>query len=324
MERTHTFSVTGEDAKKRLDVFLCERLSGEPGTREITRSMIKNMVDSGLVAVGGGPAKAGRKLKAGEVVQVTVPEPEPIRVEPEEIPLDILYEDEDIIVVNKPPDLPVHPGAGRSSGTLVNALAAHTRELSSVGGGLRPGVVHRLDKDTTGSLVIAKNDPSHRALAAQFKEHSTARKYVALVWGMVAEDEGEITLPLGRDPRHRKKISTRARKKRRASTVFRVARRYGPVTLVELFPKTGRTHQLRVHLSAVGHPIVGDPLYGRKKSPQGLSKRLTDGLKKMKRQCLHAEVLGFIHPGKGTYVEFSAPLPPDMAALIDLLEEECS
>lgn len=318
METSRTYTVTEVDARKRLDLFVSERLVDE------TRSRIKNLVEKGLITVNGKSVKAGFMLRDGDRVDITIPPPPEPTLTPERLPLDVIYEDRDIIVINKPPDMAVHPGAGRRSGTLVNALLAHTRELSSIGGPERPGVVHRLDKDTTGSLVVAKNDAAHRSLAKQFKAHSTTRRYLALVWGTLKDDSGVIDLPLGRDVSHRKKISTKTRKGRRAVTKWRVRKRYGLLTLVELYPETGRTHQLRVHLAAIGHPVAGDPVYCRRKIPPAMDKPVADALKKIKRQLLHAETLGIIHPGRDEYMEFFAPMPGDMKDLVELLEERCS
>jgi 23S rRNA pseudouridine1911/1915/1917 synthase len=288
--------------------------------------MIKGLLVEGRVLLNGKKAKAGQKVKDGDSVIVEVPEIKKETVEPEDIPLDVLYEDADVIVVNKPPGLTVHPGAGRRTGTLVNALVHHAEltggGLSSVGAPLRPGIVHRLDKDTSGVLVVAKNDSSYHALARQFKEHTASRKYVALVWGVVKNDTGTIDLAIGRDSAHRTKISTRTRRGRSAVTNYRVMRRYHRFTLLELALETGRTHQIRVHLTAVRHPVVGDQVYGKRQIPPVIPKPLSDELKKTRRQCLHAMKLGFTHPGTDERMEFSSPMPSDMAALIDLLDKE--
>jgi 23S rRNA pseudouridine1911/1915/1917 synthase len=318
MEATHSFIVKDDEVTKRLDVFITEKLP------DLTRSGVKNLVKKGLVLVDGHPAKASHKVKASESVLVTLPTPEPPGVEPEPTPIDIIYEDEDIIVINKQAGLTVHPGAGRKGGTLVNAILHHTKELSTIGGPLRPGIVHRLDKDTSGLIVIAKNDLSHRSLAKQFKDHTTTRHYHALVWGSVKDDEGTVELSIGRDAGQRKKISTKTRRGRRAVTHYRVLKRYGWCTLIDATLETGRTHQVRVHLSAIKHPVVGDQVYGKRTPPSNLTKPLTDELKKVKKQCLHAITLGFVHPGNGQYTEFTAPYPARMEGLIKLLESECS
>lgn len=320
MTTTHNFTVSAEESPRRLDVYLTGKLP------VLSRSMIKGLLGEGGVLLNGRKAKAGQKVKKGDRVEVAVPEIKKETVEPEDIPLDVLYEDADVIVVNKPPGLTVHPGAGRRTGTLVNALVHHAVQtgggLSSVGAPLRPGIVHRLDKDTSGVLVVAKNDSSHHALARQFKEHTSARRYVALVWGVVKNDAGAVDLAIGRDSAHRTKISTRTRRSRIAVTNYRVLRRYQRFTLLELMLETGRTHQIRVHLTAVRHPVVGDQVYGKRQVPPVLSKPLSDELKKTRRQCLHAMSLGFTHPKTGERMEFGSPMPPDMAALVDLLDEE--
>lgn len=313
METTHTFTVAPEDASKRLDLFLTGKLPG------LTRSGIKNLLEEGLILSNGKVAKAGYKVKADDRISVTLPPP-PDTLRPEEVPLDILYEDDDILVVNKPAGMPAHPGAGRKDGTLVNALLSHTGNLSRLGGEDRPGIVHRLDKDTTGALVTAKNDASYLSLARQFKEHTAGRRYLALVWGAVENDDGVIDLPLGRDTVQRKRISTRTRKSRTAITQYKVLKRYSYLTLLELRLKTGRTHQIRVHLAAINHPVVGDQVYGRRKVPPTLSKEIGDALRKMKRQCLHARTLGITHPTKGVFMEFEAKVPPDMDEILRLLE----
>jgi 23S rRNA pseudouridine1911/1915/1917 synthase len=315
MENIRTITVTDQDASKRLDLFLTENLPG------LTRSGIKNLIKEGLVSVDGRQVKAGLALKGGESVTVRIPPPPPTTLKPEDVPLDLLYEDADVLVVNKPARMPVHPGAGRRTGTLVNALIHYTKDLSRVGGPERPGVVHRLDMDTTGSIVIARNDKAHRDLANQFKEHTTKRKYVSLVWGQVKEEEGEIDLPIGRDSANRLKISTRTRRKRRAVTSFRVLKRYPGFTLLELSPETGRTHQIRVHLAAINHPVVGDQVYCKRQVYPGMPKAVSDKIKKTKRQLLHAATIGFVHPGTGKPVEFIAPMPEDMGSLLKVMDE---
>ncbi len=322
MAATHKFKVTGAQASERLDVFLARMLP------ELTRSSIKKLLGDGGVNVNGAGAKAGRKVKEGDRVELTVPEREVQGVEAEEIPLDVLYEDDDVVVVNKPAGLTVHPGAGRSGGTLVNALVNHMEKtggtLSPVGSPLRPGIVHRLDKDTSGVLVVAKNEAAHRALEKQFREHTAARTYVALAWGAVKDDSGTIDMAIGRDVAHRKKISTRTRRSRKAVTDFKVLRRYDRFTLLELRLHTGRTHQIRVHLAAVKHPVAGDQIYGKRPVPPVISKPVADALKQIKRQCLHAATLGFTHPRTGKFMKFSSPLPADMAEVVRLLDEEHS
>ncbi len=318
MEQTRTFVATDEDKLKRLDVFLTGRIPG------LTRSGIQGLIKKGLVLVENRPAKPGHRMAEGERVVVTVPEPEPLRAVPEPIPLDIIYEDGDLLVLNKPPGIAVHPGAGRTRGTLINALLNHTKKLSAIGGPLRPGIVHRLDRDTSGVIVVAKTNSAHISLAKQFKDHTTERSYLAIVWGQIKDDEGTIDIPIGRDTLHRKKISPRTRKARRAVTRFRVLGRYGYFSLLELRPETGRTHQIRVHLSAIGHPVVGDPVYCRRSVPGAMPQELRQALAGIKRQLLHAARLVFFHPGLKKRLEFSAPLPPDMEGFLTLLEKKCS
>lgn len=314
MEKTRRFTASPEEAGERLDVFIAARLQG------FTRSKVKTLFDEGRVSVNARPGKPGLRVKGEDAVDVRVPAPAVHTVKPEDVPLDILYEDSDIIVVNKPAGMTTHPGAGRSEGTLVNALLGHTKELSLVGGALRAGVVHRLDKDTTGAIVIAKNDSSHLILSEQFREHTAGRTYMALVWGAVRDMEGVIDMPIGRDVTHRKKISPRARKKRTAVTRYRVLRRYPLLTLLELKLDTGRTHQIRVHLNAINHPVVGDQLYGKRTVPPAVAREAADLLKKMKRQCLHARTLELVHPATGKRVEFEAPLPGDFEEILKTLE----
>lgn len=314
---THTFTVSSSDANIRLDIFLSQKLP------DLTRSRIKNLIEGRQVSLNNKPAKAGVKIKAGDRVSITIPAPQPIKAEPEKIPLDVLYEDRHIIVINKPHGLTVHPGAGRAKGTLVNALLYHCKDLSGIGGALRPGIVHRIDKDTSGVLVVAKTDKSHQFLAKQFKEHSIKRKYLALVWGVVKNGEGTIDLPIGRHVSERTKMSVRTSRGRRAVTHYKVIKRFDNFTLIEATLETGRTHQIRVHLSAMHHPVAGDPVYGKKNMPSGLSPKLTMFLKNLERQALHAQTLGIIHPETKEYMEFTAPLPDDINGIITALEEAC-
>lgn len=313
----HTFTVASADIKTRLDIFLSQKLP------ELTRSRIKKLIEDGQASLNNKPAKAGVKIKAGDQIGITIPAPQPIKAEPEKIPLDIVYEDRHIIVINKPHGFAVHPGAGRAKGTLVNALLYHCKDLSGIGGALRPGIVHRIDKDTSGVLVVAKTDKSHQFLSKQFKEHSIKRKYLALVWGMVKNDEGTIDLPIGRHVSERKKMSVRTSRGRRAVTHYKVIKRFDNFTLIEATLETGRTHQIRVHLSAIHHPVAGDPVYGKKNMPSGLSPKLTILLKNLKRQALHAQTLGIIHPETQKYMEWTAPMPDDMKGIITVLEEAC-
>ena len=252
-------------------------------------------------------------------IRVLPPEPEPLLPYPEDIPLDILFEDPYLLVLNKPPGLPVHPGAGRHSGTLVHALLAHCARISEVGEPLRPGIVHRLDKDTSGVMAVAKDDHVHRALSEQWKEHTVFRRYIAFVWGKMKRPKGIVEAPIGRHPRDRKKMAV-VEGGRPARTEYEVLEEYEFLSLLALYPKTGRTHQIRVHLSHIGHPVFGDPKYGGRTKrlgglPPGQRRRAEELLGLIQRQALHAEVLGFVHPVVGEYMEFRADLPEDMDGL---------
>lgn len=291
-----------KDFNIRLDKFLTEKLS------EMSRSHIQKLIRDGNVTVNKKAVKANYKVSLGEIIEIDIPEPECLDIVPENIPLDILYEDEDILVVNKPKGMVVHPAPGHYSGTLVNAIMFHCKEnLSGINGVLRPGIVHRIDMNTTGSLLICKNDKSHRFLAEQLKEHSITRKYHAIVYGNLKEDNGTIESPIGRHPVERKKMSTKSKNGRPAVTHYHVLKRFGKFTYIECQLETGRTHQIRVHMSSIGHPILGDDLYGPAKCPYTLE-----------GQTLHAKILGIVHPTTKEYIEFDAPLP---AYFLDLLEK---
>lgn len=313
MEKVRTLRVEEDEPPKRLDLYISEKLPG------LTRSAIKGMLKEGLIRVENLPAKPSKSIRPGQTIRVTLKEPPPALLLPEPIPLDIIYEDDDILVLDKPRGITVHPGAGRMKGTLAAALLYHTRALSSVGGSLRPGIVHRLDKDTSGILVVAKTNLSHINLSKQFKEHSTLRRYHALVWGRVEENEGAIELPIGRDVSDRKKISARTRKGRSAATRFKTLKRYPWFTLLEVTPKTGRTHQIRVHLLHIKHPVVGDPVYGRKTLPP-LPEGLLARIRKLKGQLLHAVTLGIQHPSTKKFMEFTSPYPDDMEEFLKALD----
>ncbi len=312
---THTTITCPLDAEPmRLDLFISRELAGE------TRAAVQRLIENGNVLVDGQTAKASLKLKGGEHIEVTIPAPQAAEPQAEEIALEVLYEDHDLIVINKPAGMVVHPGAGNSTGTLVNALLAHCTDLSGIGGEVRPGIVHRLDKDTSGVLVAAKNDHAHQALSAQFSVHSIKRIYQALVYGSPAEDSGKIEGIIGRHPTERLRQSGKAKSGKHAVTRWRVKERYNRITLVELRLETGRTHQIRVHLSEAGFPLLGDRLY----PDGGRFNNLKDPhLRKMiaalGRQALHAHTLGFIHPATGEYLEFTVEMPEDMAALVAYL-----
>ncbi len=300
------------------------RLDQTVGALEgLTRSMAQRLIEAGLVTVDGAPQKASLKLKGGERICVAIPPPEPAEPVAEAIPLEILHEDGDLVVVNKPAGMVVHPGAGNPGGTLVNALLGHCRDLAGVGGELRPGIVHRIDKDTSGVLVAAKNDPAHRALCHQFKEHTIKRVYLALVFGSPREDKGRIESAIGRHPVDRKRMAGGAKRGKRAITHWRVVSRYPGVTLMRLVLETGRTHQIRVHLSEAGHPLVGDPTYGGSRRLAAVrDQELRALIREWGRQALHAKTLGFIHPSSGEYMEFDTELPRDMAQIIEYLEQQ--
>lgn len=304
------------EGDERLDHFVA-RLVGE-----LTRSAAQRLIETGLVTVAGAAAKPALKLRGGEHVVVIIPPPEPAEAEPEDIPLEILYEDSDLVVVNKPAGMVVHPGAGNPKGTLVNALLGHCHDLSGVGGELRPGIVHRIDKDTSGVLVIAKNDRAHLELARQFKVHSCKRVYLAFVYGSPKADKGKIEGAIGRHPQDRKRMSGMAKRGKHAVTHWQVIGRYDGISFLRLRLETGRTHQIRVHLSEAGHPLVGDPLYGGAGRVTTISDTLLRSLVKgLGRQALHAKTLGFVHPASGAYLEFDTELPEDMAQLLNYLEE---
>lgn len=296
-----------EDTRKRLDVYISEKNS------DITRSYIKNLIDDGRILVNGVLQKSGYKVKEMDIVMVDIPKDEVLDIIPEDIKIDIMYEDDDIIIVNKSKGMVVHPANGNYTGTLVNALMySHKDRLSSINGTIRPGIVHRIDKDTSGILVIAKNDNAHKKLSEQFKVHSINRKYIALVKGIVKEDEFTINLPIGRSTKDRKKMAVVYKNSRNAVTHIRVLKRFysSSVTLVEATLETGRTHQIRVHMSHLHYPLVGDEVYGRK-----------DPKFKIEGQMLHAKLLGINHPTTNEYMEFEADLPKYFKDILDKLEK---
>lgn len=292
---------TIEKGGERIDKYLSEQLE------DMTRSHIQKLIKENMVRVNGMAVKSNFKLSASDQIEVEIPELKEPDILPENIPLDILYEDQDILVVNKPKGMVVHPAPGHYTGTLVNAIMYHCKDnLSGINGVLRPGIVHRIDMDTTGSLLICKNDRAHQALAEQLKEHSITRKYHAIVHGRLKEDEGTIDKPIGRHPIDRKKMSVHCTNGREAITHYRVLKRFQQFTYIECQLETGRTHQIRVHMSSIGHPILGDQIYGPAKCPY-----------KLQGQTLHAKVLGITHPTTGKYMEFDAPLPDYFQALLE-------
>jgi len=308
-------------APERLDRFLARTLP------DISRARLKRLIDDKQITADGAAVKAGLRLRGGEAIRISVPRPQELEAAPEDIHLDILYEDSDLIVINKPAGMVVHPANGHYSGTLVNALLHHCTDLSGIGGELRPGIVHRLDKDTSGVLVVSKNDLSHQGLAQQFKEHSITRRYITLVHGQVQNDTGSIEKPIGRHPSARKKMSTHSSRGRRAVTHWNVLRRYAAerLTLLEMRLETGRTHQIRVHLADMNLPVVGDQTYGSIKRPNAIADaHLRTLVQQLHRQALHAWVLGFKHPRTGEHMEYSSPLPPDMAQIVTALDAKYS
>ncbi|MCL6477298.1 MAG: RluA family pseudouridine synthase [Peptococcaceae bacterium] len=295
----HCCDVGETDSGQRLDVFL----AGE--NTELSRSHIQRLVADGLVEVNGQPARASYRVRQGDLVVLRVPPPVELVAKPEPIPLDIYYEDADVIVVNKPRGMVVHPAEGNYSGTLVNALLYHCRDLSGINGVMRPGIVHRLDKDTSGLLMAAKNDFTHLELARQLSERKVERRYLALVHGVLKHDRGVVDAPIGRHPRDRQRMAVVDRGGKAAVTHYRVIERYHNLTYLELRLETGRTHQIRVHMAWLGHPVVGDARYGPAKNRFGLE-----------GQFLHAGLLGFVHPRSGEKMTFEAPLPGELEGVL--------
>lgn len=292
-----------DEIGKRIDVYIAEY------KEELSRSRVQKLIENGLVTVNGKVVKSNYKLRKGDILEVEIPDPEPLEIEAEDIPLDIIYEDKDVVIVNKPQGMVVHPAPGHYSGTLVNALMYHCKDdLSGINGQMRPGIVHRIDKDTSGVLMIAKSDAAHNSLAQQLAVHSITRKYYAVVCGNIKEDSGTVDKPIGRSPKDRKKMAV-VQGGRRAVTHYRVLERFGgKYTLIEAQLETGRTHQIRVHMASLGHPLLGDTVYGSEKQPF-----------KLQGQVLHAKVLGFNHPSDGRYVEFESPLPEYFEKLLTKL-----
>ncbi|AFA48943.1 RluA family pseudouridine synthase [Acetobacterium woodii] len=304
MNKQYEYIVPAE-IDERLDHFCCTL----PG--DYSREYIKKLIGAGDVLVNGQKKKVSLRLKGGETISLMIPDPIECHMQAEDIPLDIVFEDEDVIVVNKPQGMVVHPAPGNLSGTLVNGLIFHTKNLSNINGVLRPGIIHRIDKDTSGLLMVAKNDQAHRILSEQLKEHTILRRYYGLVKGTVKPNRGTVDMPIGRHEQLRIKMAVVEKNSKPAITHFEVVKRYAQYTLLRFQLETGRTHQIRVHLEKIGHPLAGDPLYGKgdKNNPF-----------KTSGQCLHAHTLGFIHPRTGENLVFRAPLPKDFQTILKNLK----
>ncbi len=307
--KNQSLTATSLDVGRRLDLFIAQRLP------ELSRTRIQELIREGHVHVDGRIAKVAHRVSAGEIVEIAVLQRPAPEAQPEDLPLDLLYVDADFVIVNKPAGMVVHAGAGHSRGTLVNALLHRLGNLSGAGGALRPGIVHRLDRETSGAMVVARNDQAHEHLSEQFRSRNVRKIYLALVHGKIPRDSGTITLPISRDPHRRTRMTARATKGRHARTDWRVVARLDRCTLIEAVLHTGRTHQIRAHFAAIGHPVVGDTLYG---APRGL-KAGTRNLPVLERNFLHAALIGFSHPSSGEWVEVRAPLPRDLRVYFDQL-----
>ncbi len=316
--KVKTVKIEGIGEPLRLDVWLVKNMQG------LSRSRLQGLVNEGFILLNNKKVKPNHRVSSGELVTITIPSPERSTLQPEEGPLNVLYEDEHLLVINKPPGLAVHPGGGVRQGTLVNLLLHHCRELSGIGGIEKPGIVHRLDKDTTGVMVVAKDDWTHLELSSQFQRREVKKEYLALVWGELGGGEGVIELPIGRSRKDRKKMAVRELGGREALTRYKVLEDFGLCSYLAVRLGTGRTHQIRVHLSHISHPIVGDPKYGGRRkmlgklppSQRDMARML---LELLPRQALHAHHLGFVHPISREYLEFSSPLWGDMAKALELL-----
>jgi 23S rRNA pseudouridine1911/1915/1917 synthase len=315
-DKVFFFSISDSDREERIDSYLASQVD------DLTRSRVQELIKTGLVKVNGLVTKPSYRLRPGDQIRLCIPPPSSYHLEPESIQFSTVYEDASLIVVDKPPGLVVHPAPGHPAGTLVHGLLEHCRDLSGIGGRLRPGIVHRLDKDTSGLVVVAKHDRAHAFLSEQFKAGKVNKRYVAIVHGIVREQSGKIDLPIARHAKKRKQMCVATSGGRKALTFWRRMEFLGrKFSLLSVRPKTGRTHQIRVHLSYMGHPVVGDAVYGYKKSwwkknfPQGGGEAFIGT-----RQMLHAETLGFIHPESGKYCEYHAPLPPDMEQVVQALK----
>ena len=306
LKHHYSFTLQPEDSGQRLDKWLQLQLP------DMTRSAVQKLIEQGNVTRNGMTVSKNGKGNAGDVIEVIVPQPKPLEVTAQDIPLDILYEDNDLLVVNKPKGMVVHPAAGNDDGTLVNALLHHCGDsLSGINGIIRPGIVHRIDKDTSGLLIVAKNDIAHQGLAQQIKEHSFTRIYEAVVYGNMKREEGTVDAPIGRHPTDRKRMAVTDKNSRNAVTHYKVLKRYDGFTHVQLKLETGRTHQIRVHMAYIGHPVAGDTVYGVKKVITSLN-----------GQCLHARVIGFVHPITEKYIEITSALPVYFTQFLSKLREQ--
>jgi 23S rRNA pseudouridine1911/1915/1917 synthase len=309
-----SFLISEDDQGKRFDQFLAAT------GLDLSRSQAKRWIEEERILLNGKATKPSVHLRKGDLVSGSLPAPVPLALQPEPLPLSILYEDASIIVIDKPAGMVVHPAPGNPSGTLVNALIHHCKDLTGINGALRPGIVHRLDKGTSGVMVVAKDDVSYHQLTKQFRSRTIDKAYLAIARGRFSGEEGSIDLAIGRHPTERKRMSTHSRRGRVAVTSWKVLERWEGFTLLELHPETGRTHQIRVHLAAMGHPILGDPLYGKRNASQDTV--LRGCFRSLHRQALHAHRLGFTHPHTGEKVEFVSPLPQDMGEVIDWLRSQ--
>jgi 23S rRNA pseudouridine1911/1915/1917 synthase len=314
-----SITVTERGSGRRLDQFL------SASDLKLSRSQAKNLIEKHQIFLNQKPTKPSAHLKVGDILSGTLREPSPLSLKPESIPLTILYEDASIIVIDKPSGMVVHPAYGNPSGTLVNALLYHCKDLAGINGVLRPGIVHRLDKDTSGVMVVAKDDEAFHQLTKQFKNRTVEKVYFAIVYGRFSQNEGLIDSAIGRHPSERKRMSTRTKKGRTAITRWKRVEEFDSCTLLEISPQTGRTHQIRVHLSSIGHPIFGDPLYGRKGRPGAIHDPvLKECVKRMNRQALHAHRLEFTHPQTGKRVQFFSPIPQDMKEVLEGLRSKAA
>jgi 23S rRNA pseudouridine1911/1915/1917 synthase len=313
VDETHALVVAADEAGQRLDAWLARRLPA------LSRSRLQALIASGHVSLDAAPARPATRVRAGQSARVSLPAAEPAEPLPEHIPLRVVHEDAALLVVDKPAGLVVHPGSGAASGTLVNALLARLHDLSGIGGVLRPGIVHRLDRGTSGLLVVAKDDATHRALMRQFAGRTVDKEYLALVHGVPSRASGEITAAIGRDPANRKRMSTRARRGRDARSSFVVAERFDGAALLRVRIHTGRTHQIRVHLASIGHPVAGDSTYGGTRTPSSRRAAAREALASLERPALHAARLAFEHPASGKRCAFEAPLPADLERVLGAL-----